>query len=58
MYMEPLEQERMGELLKSLQGLKQVSKQWHEKFEMTLTTAGFVVNEADKGVILCLLMAY
>jgi hypothetical protein len=47
-----------------LYGLKQVPKQWHEKFDKTLTSAGFAVNEADKcvyyrysggnGVILCL----
>jgi hypothetical protein len=51
-------------LLKSLYGLKQAPKQWHEKFDRTLTSAGFVVNEAGKcvyyrygrgeGVILCL----
>jgi hypothetical protein len=51
-------------LLKSLYGLKQAPKQWHEKFDRNLTSAGFVVNEADKcvyyrygggeGVILCL----
>jgi hypothetical protein len=51
-------------LLKSLYGLKQTPKQWHEKFDRTLTSASFVVNEADKcvyyrygggkGVILCL----
>jgi hypothetical protein len=51
-------------LLKSFYGLKQAPKQWHEKFYGTLTSAGFVVNEADKcvyyryggveGVILCL----
>jgi hypothetical protein len=51
-------------LLKSLYGLKQAPKQWHEKFDKTLTSIGFVVNEADKcvyyhfgggeGVILCL----
>jgi hypothetical protein len=44
--------------------LKQAPKQWHEKFDRTLISAGFVVNEADKyvyyrfgrveGVILCL----
>jgi hypothetical protein len=49
---------------KSLYGLKQAPKQWHEKFDRTLTSAGFVVNEVDKcvyyqygggeGVILCL----
>jgi hypothetical protein len=51
-------------LLKSLYGLKQAPKQWHEKFDKTLTSARFAVNEADtcvyycygggKGVILCL----
>jgi hypothetical protein len=52
------------ELLKSLYGLKQAPKQWHEKFDRTLTSVGFVVNEVDKcvyywdggdeGIILCL----
>ena len=37
-------------MLKSLYGLKQAPKQWHEKFDQTLTSAGFVVNEADKCV--------
>ena len=51
-------------LLKSLYGLKQAPMQWHEKFNKTLTSVGFAVNEADtcvyycygggKGVILCL----
>src|SRR6187551_1925725 len=51
-------------LVKSLYGFKQAPKQWHEKFDKTLTSVGFVVNEADKcvyyhygggeGVILCL----
>ena len=55
---------KVCQLLKSLYGLKQAPKQWHEKFERTLTDAGFIVNEADKcvyyrhgggeGVILCL----
>jgi hypothetical protein len=47
-----------------LYGLKQAPKQWHEKFDKTITSADFAVNEADKcvyywygggnGVILCL----
>jgi hypothetical protein len=51
-------------LKKSLYGLKQAPKQWHEKFDKTVTSAGFMVNEADKcvyykyggakGVISCL----
>jgi hypothetical protein len=55
---------KVCKLLKSLYGLKQSPKQWHKKFERTLTAAAFVVNEADKcvyychgggdGVILCL----
>jgi hypothetical protein len=35
-------------LLKSLYDLKQAPKQWHEKFDKTLTSAGFIVNEVDK----------
>jgi len=55
---------KVCKLLKSLYGLKQAPKQWHEKFDKTLTIICFVVYEADKcvyyrfgggnGVILCL----
>ncbi|KAK1667679.1 hypothetical protein QYE76_055838 [Lolium multiflorum] len=37
-------------LKKSLYGLKQAPKQWHKKFDKTLTSAGFMVNEADKDI--------
>jgi hypothetical protein len=55
---------KVCKLLKSLYGLKQAPKQWYEKFDKTLTSARFVMNEADscvyyqygrgQGVILCL----
>src|SRR6266498_3617052 len=58
------EERKVCKLLKSLYGLKQAPKQWHEKFDRTLTFAGFVINEANRcvyyrygggeGVILCL----
>src|SRR5438876_2996055 len=60
------QESKVCRLLKSLYGLKQAPKQWHEKFERTLTYVGFAINEADKcvyyryggseGVILCLYM--
>jgi hypothetical protein len=37
-------------LLKSLYDLKQAPKQWHKMFDTTLTSAGYVVNEADRCV--------
>ena len=54
----------MCKLLKFLYGLKQAPKQWHVKFDTTLTSTGFAINEADRcvyyrhgggeSVILCL----
>ena len=58
------EETKVCKLLKSLYGLKQAPKQWHEKFDTTLTSASFGVSKADKcvyyrhgggeGVIMCL----
>jgi hypothetical protein len=44
------QESKVCRLLKSLYGLKQAPKQWHEKFYQTLTSVGFVANEADKCV--------
>jgi hypothetical protein len=41
---------KVCKLLKLLYGLKQAPKQWHEKFDKTLTSAGFVVNEVHSCV--------
>jgi hypothetical protein len=63
-YKIPRQENKVYRLIKSLYGLKQAPKQLHEKFNTNLTSAGFIVNEADKcvyyrygggeGVILCL----
>jgi hypothetical protein len=44
------EEQKVCKLLKSLYGLKQAPKQWHEKFDTTLTGVSFAVNEADRCV--------
>ena len=43
----PGEENKVCRLIKSLYGLKQVPKQWHEKFDIILTSVGFSMNEAD-----------
>ena len=46
----PSQKERVCKLLKSLYGLKQTPKQWHEKFDNVLLCEGFSTNDADKCV--------
>ncbi|KAL0396251.1 UNVERIFIED_CONTAM: Retrovirus-related Pol polyprotein from transposon TNT 1-94 [Sesamum calycinum] len=55
---------KVCKLVKSLHGLKQAPKQWHEKFDKTILTFGFTINEnvkcisckvkGDRIIILCL----
>ena len=44
------QENKVCRLLKSLYGLKQAPKQWHKRFDNTLTSNGFSVNEADTCV--------
>jgi len=44
------EERKVCRLLKSLYGLKQEAKQWHKKYDKTLTFAGFAINKANKCV--------
>ncbi|PKI64657.1 hypothetical protein CRG98_014946 [Punica granatum] len=60
----PGNEHKVCKLIKSLYGLKQTPKQWHEKFDSVISSYGFSHNCADKcfytkftemyGVIICL----
>ncbi|GJW95411.1 zinc finger, CCHC-type containing protein, partial [Tanacetum coccineum] len=61
----PGNEHKVCKLVKSLYGLKQVPKQWHQKFDEVVLLSGFLLNQADKcvynkfdnsgkGVIICL----
>ena len=62
----PGNEKKVCKLVKSLYGLKQVLKQWHEKFDIVILANGFKLNGVDKcvyskftveyGVIVCLYM--
>ena len=46
----PGQEQKVCKLNKSLFGLKQASKQWHEKFDNSLLKNGFLYVEVDKCV--------
>ena len=46
----PGQEKKVCRLIKSLYGLKQVPKQWHEKFDKMMLSNGFMINECDKCV--------
>ncbi|GJS09375.1 zinc finger, CCHC-type containing protein [Tanacetum coccineum] len=61
----PGNENKMCKLIKSLYGLKQTPKQWHQKFDEVVLSNGYLLNQADKcvyskfdetgkGVIICL----
>jgi len=60
----PCPEKKVCELIRSLYGLKQSPKQWHQKIYEVVPSSGFRINEFDKcvyskfehvkGVITCL----
>jgi hypothetical protein len=47
------QEDKVCKLIKSLYGLKQAPKQWLEKFDVTLISADFSVNEVDRCIYYC-----
>jgi hypothetical protein len=43
-------EKKVCKLIKSLYGLKQVLKQWHQKFDEVFLSNGYVLNQADECV--------
>ena len=60
----PSQENKVCKFIRSLYGLKQTPKQWHQKFDEVVLSYGFSINESDKcvyskfehgkGVIICL----
>nr|KAJ0204663.1 hypothetical protein LSAT_V11C500280120 [Lactuca sativa] len=46
----PGQENKVCRLVKSLYGLKQAPKQWHERFDTTVTAFGFQHNSADRCI--------
>jgi hypothetical protein len=46
----PNQEHKVCKLVKSLNGLKQAPKQWHEKFDQAVIANGFKIHDYDKCV--------
>nr|GEV26090.1 zinc finger, CCHC-type [Tanacetum cinerariifolium] len=46
----PGNENKVYKLIKSLYGLKQAHKQWHQKFDEVVLSNGYLLNQADKCV--------
>ncbi|GKA34493.1 zinc finger, CCHC-type containing protein [Tanacetum coccineum] len=64
-FVTPGNEHKVCKLVKSLYGLKQTPKQWHQKFDEVMLLSGFLLNQSNKcvyskfdssgkGVIICL----
>ena len=49
-FVEPGQESKVCKLTKSLYGLKQALKQWHEKFDSCMIENGYKSNECDKCI--------
>ena len=49
-FVESGKEKKVCKLVKSLYSLKQVPKQWHEKFDQIVLSYGFQINNSDKWV--------
>nr|GEW99844.1 retrovirus-related Pol polyprotein from transposon TNT 1-94 [Tanacetum cinerariifolium] len=49
-FIAPGQEGKVCRLVKSLYGLTQAPKQWHQKFDHTMLESGFKINECDKCV--------
>ena len=49
-FVAPGQEKKVCKLVKSLYGLKQALKQWHQKFDRVVLANGFKINECDKCI--------
>ena len=48
-FIAPGQEKKVCKLVKSLYGLKQAPKQWHKKFDDTMSANGFKINECENA---------